>query len=68
MSHNLRNSGVSAISKLKQELLQQIFLFWFSVSHASYLNTRKETIINRMNIIIQIVIFDFFFMVYGLIH
>ena len=44
ISHNWRDSGVSAISMLKQESLQQIFGFWFSISHASYLNTRKYMI------------------------
>ena len=60
ISHSWRNSGVAAISRLKQVLLQQIF--GFSVSHASYLNMRKDTIESRMNIMIQIVNFVVFFM------
>ena len=59
ISHNWRDSGVSAISRLKQVLLQQIF--GLSVSHASYLKMRKDMIKSRMNIVIQIVIlYDFF--------
>jgi len=38
MSQSWRNSGVSAISRLKHVLLQQIL--GFSVSHVSYLNIR----------------------------
>ena len=60
MSHNWRDSGVSAISMLKQVLLQQIF--GSSVSQASYLNMRKDVIRSRMNMMIQIVIFSDFFM------
>ena len=60
ISHNWRDSGVSAISRLKQLLLQQIF--GFSISHASYLNMRKDMIESRINIMIQIVIFVDFFM------
>ena len=60
MSQSWRDSGVSAISKLKHVLLQQIF--GFSVSHVLYLNTRKEMIKIRMKTSIQIVIFDDFFM------
>ena len=62
ISHSWRNSGVSAISKLKQLLLQQIF--GFPISHASYLKIRKDMIKIRINMIIQIVIlYDFF--IYG---
>ena len=60
MSHSCCDSGVSAISRLKQLLLQQIF--GFSVSHALYLNTRKERFKSRMNVIVQIIIFVDFFM------
>ena len=60
ISHNWRDSGVVAISRLKHVLLQQIF--GFHVSHASYLNTRKDVITSRMKMIIQIVILDDFFM------
>ena len=60
MSHNWRDSGVSAISRLKHVLLQHIF--GLSVSQASYLNMRKDTIESRMNIMIQIVNFVVFFM------
>jgi len=59
MSHIWRDSGVSAISKLKHVLLQQIF--GFSIFNVSYLNKRKEMINIRMKMIIQIVIFDDFF-------
>jgi hypothetical protein len=52
----------SAISALKQVLLQQIF--GFSISHASYLKIRKDVIKSKMNIVIQIVIFNDFF-IYG---
>ena len=62
MSHNWRDVSLSAISKLKQLLLQQIFGVWFSVSHTPYLNTRNDMTKSRMNIIIQIVIFDDFVM------
>ena len=59
ISQSWRNSGVFAISMLKQVLLQQIF--GFSVSHASYLKMRNHVIKSRMKIIIQIVIlYDFF--------
>ena len=58
ISHSWRNSGVAAISRLKQVLLQQIF--GFSISHASYLKMRKDVIKIRM--MIQIVIFADFFM------
>lgn len=59
MSHSCSDSGVSATSKLKHLLLQQIF--GLSVSHTSYLKTRKDVIKSRMNIVIQIVIlYDFF--------
>jgi hypothetical protein len=68
ISHNWRDSGVSAISMLKQESLQQIFGFWFSISHASYLNTRKYMIKSRMNAIIQIVIFGFLPMVMQILN
>jgi hypothetical protein len=54
MSHNWRDSGVSAISMLKQVLLQQIF--GFSTSHASYLNMIKDVIKSKMNMMIQLVI------------
>lgn len=61
ISHNWRDSSSAAISRLKQVvLLQQIF--GFSDSHASYLNTRKDMIKSKMNIVIQIVIFIVFFM------
>jgi hypothetical protein len=60
MSQSWRDSGVLAISRLKHVLLQQIF--GSSVSHASYLNTRKEMIKSRINMIIQIVFFVDFFM------
>jgi len=56
MSHNWRDSGVSAISRLKQVLLQQIF--GVSISQASYLNTRKNMIKSGIKMIIQIVTFD----------
>jgi hypothetical protein len=59
MSQSSRDSGVSAISRLKQLSPQQIF--GFSVSPASYLNTIKEMIKSRINMIIQIVIFSDFF-------
>lgn len=62
ISQSWRNSGVSAISRLKHVLLQQIF--GFSVSHASYLKMRKDVIKIMMNRIIQIVILDDFF-IYG---
>lgn len=63
ISQSWRNSGVSAISKLKHVLLQQIF--GFSVSHASYLKMRKDAIKIRMKKVIQIVIlYDFF--IYGI--
>jgi len=59
ISQSLRDSGVSAISRLKQVLLQQISRF--SASHASYLKMRKDIIKNRIKIIIQIMIlYDFF--------
>jgi hypothetical protein len=59
MSQSWRDSGVLAISRLKHVLLQQIF--GFSISHASYLKTRKDMIKNRINRIIQVVIlYDFF--------
>lgn len=67
MSHNLRDSLSAAISKLKHILLQQIFgssvslYSHVSYSHASYLNKRKDMIKISMKIIIQIVIFDDFF-------
>jgi hypothetical protein len=60
INHNLRDSSSAAISRLKHVLLQQIF--GFSDSHASYLNTRKDEIRIRMNIIIQSVIFVVLFM------
>ena len=66
INQSWRDSEVSAISKLKQVLLQQILGVWFSISHASYLNTRKDTIKRRMNIMIQITIFLFFFIFNGL--
>jgi hypothetical protein len=62
MSHSWRDSLSSAISRLKHVLLQQIF--GFSVSHTSYLKTRKDIIKNRMKMIVQIVILDVFF-IYG---
>ena len=62
INHNWRDSSLSAISKLKQVLLQHIFGDWFSVSHASYLKTIKDMIKIRINMIIQIVIFDVFVM------
>ena len=63
ISHNWRDSGVFAISKLKHLLLQQIF--GLSVSHASYLNTRKDMIKTKMNRIIQFIIFGVLAMVYA---
>ena len=54
MSQSWRDSGVSAISRLKQVLLQQIF--GLSVSQASYLNTRKDVIRSRMKMTIQIIV------------
>ena len=62
MSQSWRDSEVFAISRLKHVLLQQIF--GFSVSHASYLKTRKNIIKNRIKIIVQIVILIDFF-IYG---
>ena len=61
ISHNWRDSGVSAISMLKQVLLQQIF--GFSVSHASYLNMIKDVMKSKMNMMIQLVNFVVFPMV-----
>ena len=70
MSHNLRDSLSAAISRLKHVLLQQIFGFSVSLyfhnscSHASYLKKRKDMIKISIKAIIQIVIFDDFF-IYG---
>jgi len=61
ISHNWRDSGVSAISRLKQALLQQIF--GLSVSQASYFKMRKDVIKSGMNIVIQIIILVDVFMV-----
>ncbi len=54
MSHNWRDSGVSAISRLKHVLLQHIF--GLSVSQASNLNMRNDMIKSRMKMTIQIII------------
>jgi hypothetical protein len=64
MSHSWRDSGVSAISKSKHVLLQQIL--GFSVSHASCLKMRKDMVKIRMKMTIRIVIlYDFFMCIFG---
>ena len=60
MSHSCSDSGVSAISRLKHFLLQQIFGLF--VSHALYLKTRKDVIKSSINMMIQIVILVVFSM------
>ena len=60
ISHNWRDSLLSAISRLKHMLSQQIF--GLSFSHASYLKMRKDVIKSRMKMMIQIVILADFFM------
>ena len=62
MSHSWRDSLLSAISTLKQLLLQQILGFVFS--HVLYLKMRKEMLKIRIKMIIQVVILDDFF-IYG---
>jgi hypothetical protein len=54
ISHNWRDSLLSAISKLKQLLLQQIFGDLF-------LNMKKHAVRTSISSIIQIIIFNDFF-------